>query len=661
MTTIYDLPLTLLLDIGEWLDRRSLNAFVRTSRYYYTGLNRHLYKLHIKYDEPQESCLFWAAQAGQISTFRMAHQLGADLNVERQAQKGPPSPLHTAIEHFHPNIVEYILQNGVAVQSQPWRYASGRSYPLGRALRAANLKQGVEDVRKNQEILEILIRYGASLVDEGGPALPLAAALNKQHIVELLLQQPTVHVNDRSLTGHTALHNASENGHAELARYLLDQPDINIWSQVAGGTTALVLAIGNGHLDIVRQLVTWHGHEDNDESMLRMDAFYHALLEGRPNICEYLIITSPEIEGGMTLDDGDRTALHLAALSDNVDTIAMLLEYSIVHLGTVDMDGETVLHYLATTVESEGRIKRADMAKMLIERGADVNHANRHGCTPLERAISRDNFDVAMQFLHSGADAQMRVESCSGHCKWTPLHECLMPDHRRPYQSRSRKSLLEMLMERDPTSLHEESLIVNSEIRAIKGVPFDGTPLVFAVLYDRHPKIIQTLLDKGARTDVVVSKRWTPFASESRHSIIQALLSMDMPAVYPFYVEELEGVMVTEDDVNFVKKRLEMLLSRGARIDEEHGLQSVLEYSCELKMAGFPELLDVLLESAGPRNVSVQHVQDLITDYEREGKCVEEEGSDDGMYVFAMDTAMDLQRWMDEKLLPEEGMNIQAG
>lgn len=643
MATIHDLPLSLLLDIGDVLDFRSLNAFSRTSSYYYSGLNRYLYKLHIRHDEPKDSCLFWAAKAGRLDTIKMAHLYGADLNIERETYRDPPSPLHTAIRSLHPHIVEYILRNGGTVHSPAWKYGMARPYPLGKALTTRNLKEGPDGVKKNQMIVDMLIRHGATLVDELEPALPRAAALNKREVVTLLLEQPAVCVNDATRKGLTALQMASQNGHTELARYLLDQPGIDIYAASEDGKTALMVAIENGHLDILRQLVMWCGLTRDAAFELTKEAFEQALIDGQPHICEYLL-TRPGIHGEMTLRDGC-TALHLAARSKNVDTVKLLLEQTNVNVAAVNLVGETALHCLASEADSTARVKRAYMAKLLVERGAPVNQADFSELTPLERAIKTNNFQVAIQLLHCGADFTRGTESESGDYTWTLAHECLSQTTWKPWMDKVRAAMIETLIKFGPASIHKASKVPDRKMQSTRTVPFDGTPLLFAILYDREPATIQMLIDNGARIDSVATKRDAD-ASNCRHSILQALLSVGLPAGYPSNGASTV-FSATEGDVASIEERMEILLSNGARIDPEYGLQSVLEYACELYLATHKTLLRKLLNKATLMNVSLEHVHQLLLRYL-------DKTEDGTRNALADDLVMKLEKWVDMGLMPDE-------
>ncbi|KAG8416514.1 hypothetical protein J3459_007636 [Metarhizium acridum] len=100
----------------------------------------------------------------------------------------------------------------------------------------------------------------------------------------------------------------------------------------------------------------WHGPTPDAAFELRKTAFLRVLEKGQASICEFLI-TLPGINGVLS-PSRNRTALHWAARSENVDRVPVLLDKSTFHLGAVDDDGHTVLHCLAMTRDWKGRTTR---------------------------------------------------------------------------------------------------------------------------------------------------------------------------------------------------------------------------------------------------------------------------------------------------------------
>ena len=304
MVTINHLPPDVLYDISDYVSSGSLAALARTSRHFYSILNPHLYIKDIHYVDADYACLFWAAKHGRLDTIKMAHSYGADLNFNRATTIAPPTPLHTAIKYLRPAVVEYIAQNGGELESPAWMSSAARPLPLGKALLARKIQPGGPG--KMDAIAKILIRHGATMVDEGEPALPRVASLNKMEMIKMLLEQPSVGVNDATGTGMTALHMAAAKGHLELTRFLLQQPGIDVRAETSDGWDALRLAAREGHLSVARLLVSMT-REEGPASRERLESWVRAHDEAararRFDVCHYLS-NLPEMEGRVVYVDG---------------------------------------------------------------------------------------------------------------------------------------------------------------------------------------------------------------------------------------------------------------------------------------------------------------------------------------------------------------------
>ena len=87
--------------------------------------------------------------------------------------------------------------------------------------------------------------------------LMLALKHYHNHIVELLLEQPSLDLNIITFSGKTALHFAAESGNVEGLRLLLDNPRFRIAQQRDNmGNTAMMLAMARNQLDSLRELIT---------------------------------------------------------------------------------------------------------------------------------------------------------------------------------------------------------------------------------------------------------------------------------------------------------------------------------------------------------------------------------------------------------------------
>jgi ankyrin repeat protein len=202
------------------------------------------------------------------------------------------------------------------------------------------------------------------------------------------------------------IHDAAKFGNTGiLSRELDDGVDIN--TQDADGCTALYYACQQGHIQAVRLLI-----KKGAISSTRNNDGFHAL-EIAAAKC-HSDITEIILEHGADADLNREgfSALHAAAAVGCIDATKILLKYK----ATIDMKdsagtGRTPLHWAI----QDGY---ADIAKLLINSGANVNDKDSEGFTPLLLACSEGYLEIVKLLVKHGA----KVNTQTVHEKMTPLH-----------------------------------------------------------------------------------------------------------------------------------------------------------------------------------------------------------------------------------------------
>jgi ankyrin repeat protein len=217
------------------------------------------------------------------------------------------------------------------------------------------------DLAKVQALLEHHPDLVFSKDNDGRTPLHAAAMTGHKDVAELLLAKGA-DVNARDNHGGTPLHAAAMTGHKDVVELLLAK-GANINARRNDGMTSLHLAVAGGHNALVELLVA-HGADVN--------AGAAAINWGREHF----------MDGEMAIRHGDVTNAG-ALLKQHPELIYTKNQY-----------GWTLLHIAART----GRV---DMAKLLLDNGADVNATDSIGMTPLCQAA---NVDVAAVLLSHGAD-----------------------------------------------------------------------------------------------------------------------------------------------------------------------------------------------------------------------------------------------------------------
>jgi len=111
--------------------------------------------------------------------------------------------------------------------------------------------------------------------------------------------------------------------------------------------------------------------------------------------------------------------LHQAVRSRDIVTLEALLEsHTGDALNATEAEGITPLHLAAAT-------DQADMAKLLLSRGAKVDTGNTKGFTPLHWAASRDATHTLQVLLDAGADINAKAHNNITPLHWAASRECV--------------------------------------------------------------------------------------------------------------------------------------------------------------------------------------------------------------------------------------------
>ena len=223
---------------------------------------------------------------------------------------------------------------------------------------------------------------------EGKPTKSLFQAATEHDIRQLKLHISSgTNLNERTVSGDTALHYAAGNGDKQIVELLLAKgADVN--AKNVNGNTPGHFALG-GHHKAVLDLLIAKG--------AKLSSIHFAVYQGDSAKVRSLI------DGGTDIDTRDpygATALHYAARRGNKEIVDFLLDKG-ADVNAKDEDGFVLLHFAA----SEGH---RDVAEMLIVRGADVNAKDKWGWTPLDAAAWDGHKHVAELLIAAGADVNSR-------------------------------------------------------------------------------------------------------------------------------------------------------------------------------------------------------------------------------------------------------------
>ncbi|KAL4657022.1 ankyrin repeat domain-containing protein 50-like [Arapaima gigas] len=394
-------------------------------------------------------CVPSAAEGNRSGVVSLLLERGADPG---HRDKDNMTPLLLAAYEGHVEVVELLLEAGADVDEITAAHASGAITPL---LAAASMG--------HMAVVNVVLFWGAAVdaIDsEGRTALSLAATRGSTEVVRALLDRG-LDENHKDHLGWTPLHAAACGGHKAVCAVLTDSGSMARVGELDNdGHTPLILAAQEGHCSTVRLLLdrrspidhrgydghsalsaaALEGHRDVVELLMRRGADTDVRdAEGRPLL--YLLVLESRLDiaalladkGGVPLESRDaegRTALHVASWKGDLEGVALLLHHG-ADPNAQDEEGRTPLHSAAWRGHSaaarlllEGRGALVDLAchqqgatalciaaqeghagvvAVLLEKGADPDHMDQYGRSPVKVAGKRGHVNIVRLLESYGA------------------------------------------------------------------------------------------------------------------------------------------------------------------------------------------------------------------------------------------------------------------
>ncbi len=265
-------------------------------------------------------------------------------------------------------------------------------------------------------------------------------------------------------------------------------------------------------------------------SALRADEIHDAAKQGDLEKVRLLVDKNPALVAAQ--DKGGETPLHWAAFSGNLELVRFLLDKGAA-VDAKNARGLTPLAFIAAQ-------SRSQAASLLIERGADIDVRNPLDMTPLIIAVEQGAVEFVKTLIAAGAD--FGVESRIGTAlhraafkgqteiiqillkagaktevmsrRFFPLHLAAMAGHLDAVAALvkggadvnshdgSRRTPLHRVLDSSNPRVSEIARFLIDNGAAVETTDDDGeTPLMTAVR-EGYSEVVQSLLEKGARTDV---------------------------------------------------------------------------------------------------------------------------------------------------------------
>lgn len=278
-----------------------------------------------------------------------------------------------------------------------------------------------------------------------------------------------VDVNAQDEHGLTALLLASNRGHEPIVRLLLSHPDINI-NALTGSRqyTPLMYAVMGGYENIVRLILQKSHVNINAQDEYGNTALIWAAARGRENIIK-LILQYPGIDVNRKACD-ESTALDQAIDKNNEHVTKLLLQ-----IPTIRITRNTIKRAIIQN--------NAQIFRLLLDRGIDVNWRTKHGETPLMTAIDKQAEDIIKLLL-----SQPKIEiNLKDSCNRTALYRAFLTGN---------SNIIKLLLDAPGIMLDIEDLPINS-------APIDGPSLeCLELIKNKERELIENTLKAMEKDDV---------------------------------------------------------------------------------------------------------------------------------------------------------------
>lgn len=256
------------------------------------------------------------------------------------------------------------------------------------------------------------------LVGKGGVPYDvyLAAAAGDAMRVDELLKQNRLLAHERDASGRSALYYAAKRGFMEVVKRLLAAgADPNATERDAQQGAALYAAVRGGHTGCAKLLLE-HGADPNAEVEAGGNAVYAALQEGRQELIElvYAYGGNVTLTGACGLGRIDLVGELLTANPSSVDggdygPLAQAASCGYTAIVRLLLRHNAPLNdpwYASNYMNYACSFADADMVKLLLEGGADLNRTNWLGVSYLHLVALQGKLDLAELMIAHGASLE---------------------------------------------------------------------------------------------------------------------------------------------------------------------------------------------------------------------------------------------------------------
>ncbi|KAL6722043.1 hypothetical protein ACLMJK_001148 [Lecanora helva] len=324
--------------------------------------------------------LFYYIERGDAREVEQLLDKGVDM-YKGQPGVGWP-PLVRAAEYGKHSIVDLLLRRG----ADPLVGTSGNRSPLHLAAEEGHL-----------EVVRLLVQQPSINLDQkdfvGRTPLFMAANSGNYAVVEFLLQQEGIEPNNATDDGFTPLHQSVFQKRARVIELLLERSDVDPNTPDSHGQTPLWAASGNGD-EILQMLLGKKGVDVNLQGRFKETPLYHAARWAEPKGVQMLLGAGADPN---ICNEEERTPLGVASSLGKEEVTETLLKCDGVLIDKADKSGKSPL-------SQASEMGHAKCVRLLLAKGADVEIADKEGKTALALAAAKGHKVVAKVLLKSEAN-----------------------------------------------------------------------------------------------------------------------------------------------------------------------------------------------------------------------------------------------------------------
>ena len=369
-------------------------------------------------DRYEKTALHLAAQNNNFELFKLLIQNGADVNARDRYEK---TALHLAAQNNNFELFKLLIQNGANINDKDILDSRNSLYY---AIKYNNF-----------EMIEFIIQNGADInitttIKQKITALHLAALYHNVKLAKFLIEK--ININARDSLERTPLHFATvkKNRNLDLPEFLI-RNGAHIHAKDHNNKTPLHYALNKNNTEFIKLLIE-KGADINTTDEKGNTALHLATQNNDLELTKFLIQKGADVNAK---DSSKNPPLHYAAMKDNIAFMQLLIEngadvnISLEELRHIQYIDEPTRFRVAIKTQSlllwVMKMKGGDqLAKLIIEKGADINTTDEKGNTALHLATQNNDLELTKFLIQKGADVNAKDSS-----KNPPLHYAAMKDN----------------------------------------------------------------------------------------------------------------------------------------------------------------------------------------------------------------------------------------